>query len=307
MMFHIPEIDISSLHDGSEASFHKVGGKLSEAAQEIGFFYISGHGIEPSIIDSAFEIAEQFFLLPRNKKIQVRVSDSHRGFLSIGESTMEGYQGADQKESYIWGLDFDGSGQFGQSLSAPNRWPTEMPQMRTVLRSYFDAIHQCSFKLLRAAAVSLGQDDRFFVEHFNQPTSRGSLIYYPPKKSAGNDYGVSPHTDFGCISVLAQRSRGLQVQAKNGEWFKVDPIAGTLVVNIGDLLTRWTNGRFRSVPHCVINEETDARFSVVVFVDPDSKTTISPILNSGESPRYEAVECETYITGRFNRSFAYRH
>lgn len=306
-MSRIPEIDISSLHDGSAAAFHEVGGKLSEAAQDMGFFYIGGHGVDASVIDSAFEIAEQFFLLPLNKKNQVKVSGSHRGFLSIGESTMEGYQGADQKESYIWGLDVDGSSQFDQSLIAPNRWPTEMPQMRTVLRSYFDAIHQCSFKLLRAVAVSLGQNDHFFVEHFNHPTSRGSLIYYPPSRFAGNDYGVSPHTDFGCISVLAQRSRGLQVQAQNGEWFKVDPIAGTLVVNIGDLLTRWTNGRFRSVPHCVINEETDARFSVVVFVDPDSQTTIDPILNSGELPQYDAIECEKYITGRFNRSFAYRH
>ena len=220
---------------------------------------------------------------------------------------MEGYQGADQKESYIWGLDSDDSSQFGQSLIAPNRWPIEIPQMQKVLNSYFNAIHQCSFKLLRAIAVSLGQVDQFFVEHFNHPTSRGSLIYYPPSKSTTNYYGVSPHTDFGCISVLAQRSRGLQVQAKNGDWFKVNPITGTFVVNIGDLLTRWTNGRFRSVPHCVINEETDARFSVVVFVDPDSQTMIGPILNSGELPQYEAVECETYITGRFNRSFAYRH
>ncbi len=306
-MSYIPEIDISSLHDGSASALYEVGYELIEAAQDMGFFYISGHGVDTSVIDSAFDIAEQFFHLPLNKKNQVKVTDSHRGFLSIGESTMEGYQGADQKESYIWGLDIDDSKQNCQSLIAPNRWPKEIPQMRRVLNSYFSAVHQCSFQLLRAIAVSLGQEDQFFVKHFNRPTSRGSLIYYPPSNSTTNYYGVSPHTDFGCISVLAQRSRGLQVQAKNGDWFKVNPISGTFVVNIGDLLTRWTNGRFRSVPHCVINEERDARFSVVVFVDPGSQTMIEPILKSGESPQYEAIECEAYITGRFNRSFAYRH
>ena len=179
--------------------------------------------------------------------------------------------------------------------------------MRNILVNYFEAIHKCAFNILRSLAVSLGQAEDFFVGQFNCPTSRGSLIYYPPIDPIANEYGVSPHTDFGCLSLLAQRTSGLQVQAMDGSWFKVVPIPGTFVVNIGDLLSRWTNGRFRSVPHCVVNEGGDARFSVVVFVDPDSNTIIDPILNDNELARYEAINCEAYITSRFNRSFAYRH
>ena len=155
--------------------------------------------------------------------------------------------------------------------------------------------------------MSLGKNSHFFASHFNRPTSRGSLIYYPATKHSSSEYGVSPHTDFGCLSLLAQRSSGLRVQTKNGEWLDVDPISETFVVNVGDLLTRWTNGRFRSVPHYVVNEGNSARYSVVVFVDPNSQTVVDPILGADETPLYEAISCDAYITGRFNRSFTYRH
>ncbi len=303
----IPVIDMSSLASECTNSLRKVGIELCNAAQDMGFFYVSGHGVPEQVLNAAFDCAEKFFKLPLQQKNQVEVADTHRGFLSIGESIMEGYQGADQKESYIWGLDIEESSTNASSLLAPNRWPNQIPEQRGILNAYFKEIHQCAFKILRGIAVSLGNDQDFFVEHFNAPTSRGSLIYYPPMNNTTGHYGVSPHTDFGCISVLAQRSRGLRVESTDGEWLEVLPVEGTLVVNVGDLLSRWSNGRFRSVPHCVVNEARNARYSVVVFVDPDSQTMIDPILDSGELPRYKAVNCETYITGRFNRSFAYRH
>ena len=309
-MNYFPVIELSSLYDSDENAYRSVGEQICEAAQQYGFFYIHGHGISETMVDSVFETAGQFFDLPNHVKSEVAISEYHRGFLGVGASKMEGYDQADLKESYIWGLDIDADalGNRGAgNLLAANRWPDAMPQMRDVLNEYFLAIHTCASRILEAVAVSLGKEQDYFSRNFERPTSRGSLIYYPPGVGSDGGYGVSPHTDFGCLSVLAQRSSGLRVKTSEGEWHRADPIPGTFVVNIGDLLSRWTNDRFSSVPHCVVNENSDARYSVVVFVDPDSRTLIDPIVADGEVRRYEPIDSDSYITGRFDRSFAYRN
>lgn len=309
-MCSFPIIDISVLQNESESALQSVGKELHEAAQNHGFFYISGHGIDPETIESTFEVAARFFSLPAKRKAEVRMSGSHRGFLAIGESTMEGYSAADRKESFIWGLDNALSQAFtgdADQLMAPNRWPAEPEEMRLSLNAYFDAVHTCSAKILRALAVSLDVPADYFTKNFNRPTSRGSIIYYPPNENVSDDYGVSPHSDFGCLSMLIQGGPGLSAQSADGQWREVQPIHNTFVVNIGDLLSRWTNGKFRSVPHFVVNKGTNARYSVVVFVDPDSDTIIDPIVQCGESSQFNPITCNEYISGRFNRSFAYRN
>ncbi len=309
-MSYFPVIDLSSVNGRGRRELLPVGEQICDAAQQYGFFYVKGHGIDKSVIDSVFETAQEFFALPDESKNEVAVSESHRGFLGIGASTMEGYRKADLKESYIWGLDIDaGSSEADdeRSLLAANRWPQSLPKMRDVLNEYFAATHGCARDILEAAAVFLGERQDHFSKYFRRPTSRGSLIYYPPNAGTNGEYGVSPHTDFGCLSLLYQRSPGLRVQTPQGEWHRADPISDTFVVNIGDLLSRWTNDRFVSVPHCVVNENNDARYSVVVFVDPDSRTLIDPVVGAGEKTLYDPIESDTYISGRFDRSFAYRN
>ncbi|MDE0308293.1 MAG: hypothetical protein OXI60_00470 [Acidiferrobacterales bacterium] len=307
---YFPVIELSSLRRRARHDLLSVGEQICDAAQQYGFFYVKNHGIDGSVIDSVFETARDFFTLPDESKIEVAVSESHRGFLGIGASTMEGYRQADLKESYIWGLDIDADSAEAadeRNLLAANRWPESLPGMRKVLNNYFAATHECARDILEAVAIYLGEEQDHFSKHFRRPTSRGSLIYYPPNTGANGEYGVSPHTDFGCLSLLCQRSSGLRVQTPQGEWHRADPISDTFVVNIGDLLARWTNDRFVSVPHCVVNENSDARYSVVVFVDPDSRTLIDPVVGDGESTLYEPIESDIYISGRFDRSFAYRN
>lgn len=309
-MRSIPLIDISPLSIHNQASYGEIGKQLRHAAQHHGFFYIKGHGISEQIIQSAFDIAKQFFSLSESEKSSVKVSKTHRGYLRIGESTMEGYSIADRKESFIWGLDLAEDTTYsepGNQMLAANRWPCILPHMKETLNAYFGAAHECAFKILGALAVSLDLDRNFFTRNFSMPTSRGSLIYYPELSQKKTQYGVSPHTDFGCLSLLAQNDSGLRVQTADGEWLPVQPIPETFIVNIGDLLARWTNDRFRSVPHCVVNENQEPRYSIVVFVDPDSYTLIDPIILDGDKPIYEPIACNAYINARFNRSFSYRH
>ncbi len=306
----IPVIDISVMQDESDAASQRVGQQLCQAAEKYGFFYVAGHGVDAQTIKSTFATARNFFSLPANQKATVTMSGTHRGFLPIGESTMEGYSSADQKESFIWGLDekFDNPRTDTENqLHAPNRWPDQPAEMREVLNAFFAEVHSCSAKILRALALAIGESADIFTRNFNRPTSRGSLIYYPTNEQAVGQYGVSPHSDFGCLSMLLQGSSGLSAKLADGKWHEIEPVPDTFVVNIGDLLSRWTNGRFRSVPHCVVNQTSAARYSLVVFVDPDSQTVIDPIVHKGETAKFEPITCDAYINGRFNRSFAYRN
>jgi isopenicillin N synthase-like dioxygenase len=224
------------------------------------------------------------------------------------------YAGAkvDLKESFVWGLDVpadDPDYAAGNRMHGPNRWPSFLPEMRPTLNAWFDAAHVCGRMLLGAFAASLGVAPDYFNARFAKPVTRGTLVYYPPQDpDAGEEqFGVAPHTDYGVMTLLHQDSTGgLQVRARSGEWVMAHPIPGTLVINVGDLLARWTNDRFRSTDHRVVNASGRERYSIAVFLDPDYDTPIVPVTQAGETAHYPPVTCGEYILSRFDQSFAYR-
>ena len=151
-------------------------------------------------------------------------------------------------------------------------------------------------------------DPDYFVRRFDKTVSRASIIYYPPQDAelGKQQFGVAPHTDYGCLTLLHQdMTGGLQVRNSRGEWVTALPIEGTLVVNVGDLLARWSNDRFRSNPHRVVNRSGVARYSMAMFIDPNFDTPIIPIVE-GDKPKYEPTTCGDYILSRYDDSFAYR-
>ena len=141
--------------------------------------------------------------------------------------------------------------------------------------------------------------------------SRGSLQYYPPRPddSAPDRFSLAPHTDFGVLTVLAQDSvGGLEIQGLDGEWLAAPPIPGTLVVNVGDLLGRWSNDTFRSTPHRVINSSGQERLSLVLAYDPNAETLVDSSLfaTDEETSKYEPITCGDYLEWRFGKAFEYR-
>ena len=307
----IPVIDLAP----AAARLGEVAAAVRRAATEAGFFYIANHGIPPATIDAAFAASRRFFALPLERKLAVAVDRRHRGYIRIGEAKM--YDGArpDLKESFVYGIDLpetDPDVRAGRPLMGPNRWPTELPEMKAAFDRYYAAIDRTGQTVLRAVAMSLGLSERFFAERYAKPLARGSLVYYPPQPpELGKDqFGVSAHTDYGCITFVCQDDNGgLQVRNRSGEWIAAAPIPGTLVVNIGDLLARWTNDLFRSTPHRVVNTSGRARYSLAVFYDPDSDTEVKAIdscVPRGEAPRYPAITCGAHVLSRFEAAFAYR-
>jgi len=309
----IPVIDMAPLATGDRAAISAVGRDLLDAAERVGFFYVRNHAVPARLIEQVFALSRRLFALPAAEKDSVRINALHRGFLAIGQARMYEQARIDLKESFIWGPELgtdDPDVAAGKPLMGPNQWPAALPELAPTLMAYSAAVMDCGRSLLQCFAVSLGLDPDFFREPFRKPLARCSLIYYPPQppESGSEQFGVAPHTDYGGLTLLYQDDAGgLQVRNPSGEWVTAPPIAGTFVVNIGDLMARWSNDRFVSTPHRVVNASGRARYSVGVFFDPHFDTVIDPRnLLQGAPSRYAPVTCGDYILSRFNKAFNYR-
>jgi len=307
---YIPVIDIGPLRDGSDPQ--GVARAIHRASREVGFIYVSNHGLSQTLIDETRAAALAFFRLPEARKLEVEVSSKHRGFLKVGGARMQDDVVPDLKESFIWGHEgADGQSLDDHPLRGPNRWPASPPEIRATARSYFDAAQGVARHLMRAVALGLDLPQDFFLRGHDKPLSRASMVYYPPQppEMDTEQFGVGPHTDFGVLTVLNQDSLGgLQVQDLSGNWVAAPPIEGTLVINVGDLLARWTNDQYRSTPHRVVNTSGKERLSLVLAYDPDYPTMIDPRAACGEKAevRHEPITCGDYLIWRFEKAFGYR-
>ena len=177
--------------------------------------------------------------------------------------------------------------------------------------AYFQHAHQVAHHLMRGFALGLNLKEDFFLKTASRPLSRASFVYYPaqPADLGSSQFGVGPHTDFGVLTVLCQDSvGGLQVEDVNGDWLQAPPIKGTLIVNVADLLSRWTDGAYKSTPHRVINSSGKKRLSIVLAFDPNPETVIDSrdIFGKEYLSREPATTCGEYLTWRFEKAFAYR-
>ncbi|MCY4453862.1 MAG: hypothetical protein OXC01_18115 [Immundisolibacterales bacterium] len=306
----IPVIDIGPLRNGGDPA--QVARALHEASRALGFIYVAGHGIPREVIESLRTTAFRFFRAPEPARRAVRISARHRGWIPPGGSKMHDDAKADLKESFLFGFeDEEGRTPEDHPLRGPNRWPGFVPELRPRGMRFFRHAHEVARHLMRGFAIGLGLEDDYFLRTCARPLSRASLVYYPaqPEGMGADQFGVAPHTDFGVLTVLCQDEvGGLQVRDANGDWVHAPPIDGTLVVNVGDLLSRWTDGAYRSTPHRVVNRSGRERMSLVLAFDPDPQTVIDarPVLGPGARVEHEPITCGDYLVWRFGQAFSYR-
>lgn len=305
-MQQIPMIDFSGVLAGNRQAHADTVRKVYDACTTIGFFYIKGHGIPQSLIDDTFAASREFFAIPDEKKQDARLNDIFRG-----HKPLEMVGGFDGKrvpggaELFTVGLDVPKSDPLsGQLGYGPTPWPAAMPRFKPQVMKYFDAVSGVCAKVMAVLAESLDIDPRFFEGKYGKPTSTCVLLHYPPLPDdapPGTMSGLE-HTDWGSLTMLYQDNcGGLQVKNRDGKWIDALPIEGTFVLNIADMLQRWSNDRFVSTPHRVINRSGKERYSIGVFYNPQSDAVVDPreLGVSAAQCRHKPIAAGAYIAGRW--------
>lgn len=302
----IPVIDLQGLEN--PANLPAIASEISTALKATGFMYVKNHGIAPGTIEVLRQSQRDFFAQSVEEKQQIAINTDNRGYLGHGEARMHGAKKHDQKEVFFWGAELaeDHPDRLNKvPLCGANQWPSKPEAFQATVQAYAAEIAKLGNQLLRAIALALEVDQDFFSQHYTSPMTRGQLIRYPPTEGGQDDFGVAPHSDFGCITLLLQETPGLEVLDKSGDWIAAPPIDGTLVINIGDLLERWTDGRLPSTRHRVRNTTGAERYSIAMFHDPDPTALIDPNDMQSNSSNFEAVTAAEYISGRNHGAFAH--
>lgn len=312
----LPLIDIAPLYGTDSAAWRDVATQIDTACRDWGFFYITGHGIPPERIDALLAAAKAFFALPEAEKLKIDITRTahHRGYGAIATEQLDPTQPSDLKETFDMGFHMAADHPevlAGKPLRGPNRHP-DLPGWAALMEQHYADMQALAQTLLRAVALALGIERDFFDARFAEPISVFRMIHYPPRHTAhsADQPGAGAHTDYGCVTLLYQDDAGgLQVRNVHGEWIDAPPIPGSFVVNIGDMMARWSNDRYTSTPHRVISPLGVHRYSMPFFAEPHPDTEISCLPNCSSAdnpPKYPPVTSAEYLLSRFADTYAYR-
>lgn len=274
MEMTIPVIDISQFYAGSSTGKKIIAQQIDQACRDIGFFCITGHPIAQSLIIETFDVARQFFDLPLDEKLKISVPPgaAYHGYTAIANSaslakTLNEESPPDWREYFYMGKDdIPKDDDYYQTelasyFFAPNLWSAAPSNFRAVINQYFNQMEVLSTDLMRLFAIGLGLPEPYFDSKVDKHGSHLILINYPEQHypPLPGQLRASPHTDFGTLTIVCQDSveGGLQILGKEGEWIDVEYIPGAFVINIGDLMARWTNDRWTSTLHRVVNPFSD--------------------------------------------------
>lgn len=308
----VPIVDVGGLRSPDPAERDRVSAEIGRAAAEVGFFYVSGSGVDESTFDRMLEATKEFFALPLEEKMRSYIGSSrcHRGYVPIGEEGVETAADAvpDLKEAFDTALDLpadDPDYLAGNPMLGPNTWP-DLPGFAEAVTDYYEAVLEVGHLLLRAFAVSLGEDPEVFTRHATKTPSQLRLVHYPHNPDARDGLGIGAHTDYECFTLLKPTAPGLEVLNGAGEWIDVPPVPGTFVVNIGDLLELWTSGAFVATSHRV-RKVAEERYSFPLFFNVDYDTEVKPLPQfvSPGMPQRPPLKAGEHLFAQTAQSFAY--
>jgi isopenicillin N synthase-like dioxygenase len=293
----VPLIDLQSADDASLAQ------RIDAALRAAGFFALAGHGVPQAVFDAAFDASRRFFSQDYDAKARWHIDGwpLKRGFDPIGWQALDVGMPPDLKESFY----------LGNVGLGPNQWPDEtlVPGFRAACEQYAQAMERVARRLMALFAQALGLAPHAFDGYMRDPTCTTRLLHYPPQpaQAAPGQIGCGAHTDWGALTLLAQDDAGgLQVRSAGGGWFDVPPLPGALVVNTGDMMPRWTNDRWRSTPHRVINRISGRdRWSIAYFFDLDPDARIAPLpccIGADHPARYAPITAGEHLVEMYRRT-----
>jgi len=278
----LPIVDVASL-SGSAADVARICASLDRACCEFGFFYVTGHRIDPALSAQMISLAREFFVLPLEQKLTIAMAHggrAWRGYFPVDGELTSGRP--DRKEGIYFGTELrpdDPRVRAGVPLHGMNLYPP-LPGFRETLLNYIDQVTAVGQLLLRGIAVGLGLAPDYFLERYTRdPTVLFRIFNYPPSSADAHDdeLGVGEHTDYGLLTLLRQDEiGGLEIWHED-RWLPAPPVPDSFVCNVGDMLERLTAGRYVSELHRVRNVSTRDRISMPLFLDPSFDAVLAPI------------------------------
>ena len=316
----VPLIDFGPFLAGGPEDRKAVAEQIGRACRHIGFFYIVNHGVPHELIARTFAETQRFFALPleAKKRIDIAGSPCHRGYFALGGENLDPAkqtETGDLKEGLKIGRDLAPDHPLvtaGTPLHGPNQWPEGLPGWRETMEECYGALSRLGYGVMQAFALALALPEIFFDDKLTGPMATLGPLHYPPQggKITEHRIGAGAHTDFGCLTILAQDDAGgLQVQNCTGRWLDAPPIAESFVVNIGDMMARWTNDLFASTRHRVVNVSNRERYSMPFFYDPDfdaDLTCLATCQGSDNPPRYPPTTGGQHLLDMIDATFNYR-
>ncbi len=301
---HIASVSLTEADRDPDAFAQKLGSSF----EEYGFAIIADHGIPDPLIDEAEKKSRQFFALPDEvkRKYLIEGGGGQRGYTPFGIETAKGHQAHDLKEFWHVGRDLPAGHSFRGHMP-DNIWPTEVESFKDTFQELYATFDRTGLKILRAIARYLRIDEDFFVDTVRDGNSILRLLHYPPQgEPTGEHIRAGAHEDINTITLLlGAEEAGLELLTKDGRWIPVSPRPGELVINIGDMLQRLTNGRLRSTSHRVVNPQPDrashARYSMPFFLHFRSDFLIEALpgtVPAGEEPKWPPVTADGYLQER---------
>jgi len=274
----VPVIDVSGLRGDDPDEHARVAQELGRAAREVGFLYVTGTGVDPALFADLLRVTRAFFALPVDVKMRtwIGLSSNHRGYVPVGEEVFAGGT-VDLKEAFDLGRDLPANDPdyLAGRMLGPNQWP-DVPDFADACTCWYEAVIALGRDLLHGFALALGEAPDAFDEHVTKPPSQLRLLHYPYDATARDAVGAGAHTDYECFTLLKPTAPGLEVLNAAGEWVDVPPLPDAFIVNVGDVLETWTNGRFVATTHRV-RKVTQERWSFPLFFNVDHDTLVAPL------------------------------
>ncbi|EEF48183.1 2-oxoglutarate-Fe(II) type oxidoreductase hxnY isoform X2 [Ricinus communis] len=301
--------------DLSSSDIHQSVSLLKQACLDCGFFYVINHGISEEFMEEVFKESKKFFELPESEKMKVLRNEKHRGYTPVLDELLDpdNQVHGDYKEGYYIGVEVpEDDPEADKPFYGPNVWPKPdlLPGWRQTMERFHQEALEVARKIARIIALALDLDANFFdrPEMLGQPIAVMRLLHYgayvsDPLKGL---FGAGAHSDYGLITLLATDDvPGLQIckdkDSRPQVWENIAPLKGAFIVNLGDMLERWSNCIFRSTLHRVVGNGQE-RYSIAYFVEPSHECLVEclPTCKSEKNPpRFPPIKCGTYLSQRY--------
>jgi isopenicillin N synthase-like dioxygenase len=312
----IPVIDLADYLAARPGAAAEAAKQLEAALSEIGFYYITGHGVPAAQVEAAYESAARFHALPLDAKMAVRIDKHNVGYLpmkgdTLRTSVVQAVTKPNFNEAFFVARDMADDHPdviADRRFRSANRWPSGLPGFRETVAGYCDVMERLVQKLMPLYALALGLPAAFFDQAFRDCQYKLRMTHYPNQPAALDDeFGIAPHTDTSFLTLLAPNAvPGLSIRRQDGSWLDAPAIPGAYVVNGGQLMRRWTNDTFLATPHRAINRSGGERYALAFFCDANIDWPIAAVpttVGPDRPPKYPTTYYTDYMIEYQKRTY----